>query len=84
MTLFQYHNTPKLQDNAPYGIIYCTSKCTISPCFFSARTEYVDYIIADEKRFLDPMRKITNYILRKAGVKPKGEVVDLDSRRVMG
>jgi hypothetical protein len=32
----------------------------------------------------DPMQKITDYILSKAGVKEKAEVVDLDSRRAVG
>ena len=39
------------------------------------------YIITDVERLRDPMQKITNYILRKAGVREKGEVVELDSRR---
>ncbi len=34
-------------------------------------------------RLRDPMQKTTNFILRKAGVKEKAEVVDLDGRRVV-
>jgi integrase len=42
------------------------------------------YIIPDVERLRKPMQKITDYILSKAGVKEKAEVVDLDSRRVVG
>jgi integrase len=42
------------------------------------------YIIPDVERLRKPMQKITDYILSKAVVKEKAEVVDLDSRRVVG
>jgi hypothetical protein len=44
----------------------------------------MEYIIPDVERLRDPTQKITSYILRKAGVKEKAEVVDLESRRVVG
>lgn len=42
------------------------------------------YIIADVERLRKPMQRITDYILKTAGVKAKAEVVDLGSRRVVG
>ena len=39
------------------------------------------YIIADVERLRKPMQRITDYILKVAGVKPKAEVVELASRR---
>ena len=41
------------------------------------------YIIADVERLRKPMQKITDYILTVAGVKPKAEVIELNSKRGM-
>lgn len=51
------------------------------PCYFPAKTEQVGYIIPDVERLRTPMRQITDYILRVAGVKSKAEVVKLNDKR---
>jgi hypothetical protein len=40
-------------------------------------------LVTDVERLRRPIQKITNYILRKAGVKEKAGVVDLNSRRIV-
>ena len=39
------------------------------------------YIVADVERLREPMQKITDFVLRAAGVKKSAEVVSMDKRR---